>query len=207
MRHHRVDIDRRHTLLDRTLHAHQTNPVIVLHKLTNRAHAPVTEIINVINVTATVLQVQNNLHDRENVFAAQCPLSVFGWLEPVNRGGKADIHLHPANSRQIIALRIKEELIEQRISSFLRWRLTRAHNTVNVRQRLKARLILVCEQGIAHPDAAPRAINIQQFNGRNIRVAQLGDNLFGQLISCLSIDLTGFHIHDIACEEFPLKRS
>ena len=56
LRHDRVDIDRRHALLDRPLHAQQADAVLVLHQLADRAHAAVAEIVDVVDLALAVAQ-------------------------------------------------------------------------------------------------------------------------------------------------------
>ena len=56
MRHDRVDIDRRHALLDGALHAHEPEPVLVLHQFADRAHAAVAEMVDVVDLALAVAQ-------------------------------------------------------------------------------------------------------------------------------------------------------
>ncbi len=57
MRHERVDFLRHaHALLNRAGHANQTNPVLVLHQFTNGAHAAIAQVIDIVNRTTTVLE-------------------------------------------------------------------------------------------------------------------------------------------------------
>ena len=71
LRHHGVDIDARHALLDRALHAQQADAVLVLHQLADRAHAAVAEMIDVVDLALAVAQVDQRLDDGEDVFLAQ----------------------------------------------------------------------------------------------------------------------------------------
>ena len=57
LRHDRVDIDRRHALLDGALHAQQAEAVLVLHELADRAHAAVAEMVDVVDLALAVAQV------------------------------------------------------------------------------------------------------------------------------------------------------
>ena len=67
VRHERVDLLRHaHALLDRALHANQTDAVLVLHQLADRADAAVAEVVDVVDRSAAVLQldeVTNGLED------------------------------------------------------------------------------------------------------------------------------------------------
>ena len=74
VRHQRLDLLERHALLDRALHAHQTDPVLVLEQLADHAHAAVAEVVDVVDAlvrVGAVLQVDQVLHRRADVLAAQ----------------------------------------------------------------------------------------------------------------------------------------
>ena len=98
LRHDRVDIDRGHALLDGALHAEQADAILVLHQLADRAHAPVAEMIDVVDLALAVAQVDQRLDDREDVLAAQHAHGV-GRIE-----FEAHVHLHAADGREIVAL-------------------------------------------------------------------------------------------------------
>ena len=57
LRHHGVDIDRRHPLLDRALHAQQADAVLVLHQFADRADPAVAEMVDVVDLALAVAQV------------------------------------------------------------------------------------------------------------------------------------------------------
>ncbi len=67
VRHDRVDFDRAHSFADRPLHPQQANAVLVLHQLTDRADPPVAEMVDVVDFAATVLQLDQNLEDCQDV--------------------------------------------------------------------------------------------------------------------------------------------
>jgi hypothetical protein len=71
VRHDRVDLDRAHALADRALHAQQADAVLVLHQLADRAHAAVAEVVDVVDLAAAVLEVDQRLDDRQDVVLAQ----------------------------------------------------------------------------------------------------------------------------------------
>jgi hypothetical protein len=98
LRHHRVDLDRRHALLDRALHAQQADAVLVLHQLADRAHAAVAEVVDVVDVALAVAQVHQRLDAGDDVFLAQRALRVLG----IER--EAHVHLHAAHGGQVVAL-------------------------------------------------------------------------------------------------------
>ena len=74
MGHQRLDLLEAHALLDRTLHADETDPVLILEQLADDAHAAIAEVVDVVDALArivAVLQVDQVLDRREDVLAAQ----------------------------------------------------------------------------------------------------------------------------------------
>ena len=143
VRHHRVDLDRAHALADRALHAQQADAVLVLHQLADRAHAAIAEMVDVVDLAAAVLQLDQHLEDREDVVLAQHAHRILG-LE-----AEARVHLDTADRREIVALRIEEQALEQRFRRLEGRRLARAHDAIDVDERFFAGRILVDLQRVA----------------------------------------------------------
>ena len=60
-----------HALPDRALHAQKADAELVFHQLANGAHTPVSEMIDIIDLAPTVLDLDQMLQHCENVFPAQ----------------------------------------------------------------------------------------------------------------------------------------
>ena len=56
VRHQRFDFLNAHALLDRALHANETDAVLVLDQLAHRANAAVTEVVDVVDRAVAVLE-------------------------------------------------------------------------------------------------------------------------------------------------------
>ena len=107
MRHHGVDLDRAHPLADRPLHAQEADPVLVFHQLADRAHPAIAEMVDIVDIAAPVLQIDQHIENGEDVLLAQHPHRVLG-IE-----FQARVHLDPADRRQIVALGVEEQAVEQ----------------------------------------------------------------------------------------------
>ena len=129
MRHDGVDIDRAHAFADRPLHTQQADPVLVFHKLANRADAPVTQVIDIVDLATPILQLNENPDNLQDVLAAQHTNRVLGLK------AETGIHLHPADSGQVIALRIEEQALEQCLCGILGWWLAGPHDPIDIDQR------------------------------------------------------------------------
>jgi hypothetical protein len=72
VRHERVELRRdRHALLDRALHAHEADAVLVLEQLAHRAHAAVAEVVDVVDRAAAVLDLDEVLDREEDVLLGE----------------------------------------------------------------------------------------------------------------------------------------
>ena len=83
LRHHGVDIDRRHALLDGALHAQQADAILIFHQLADRAHAAVAEMVDVVDLALAVAQVDQRADHRDDVVLAQ---DAHGVLDGRDRG-------------------------------------------------------------------------------------------------------------------------
>ncbi len=141
VRHRRVDLDRAHPLAHRPLHAQQADAELVLHQLADRAHPAIAEMVDVVDLAATVLDLDQMLDDREDVLLAQHPDRVLGLeLEP-------RVHLDPADRRQIVALGVEEQAVEQGLGGVQGRRLARTQHAVDVEQRVLAVLAAIERPG------------------------------------------------------------
>jgi hypothetical protein len=71
LRHHRVDLDRGHALLDRALHAQQAEAVLVFHQLADRAHPAVAQVVDIVDLALAVAQFHQRADTGDDVLAAQ----------------------------------------------------------------------------------------------------------------------------------------
>ena len=155
LRHDVADLDRRHALLDRALHAQQADAVLVLHQLADRAHAAVAEIVDVVDLALAVAQLHQRLDDRQDVLLAQHADGVLG-VEV-----EAHVHLDAADRRKVVALGVEEQRLEHRLRRVDGRRLARAHDAVDVEQRVLARLVLVDGERVADVGAGIDVVDVE----------------------------------------------
>ena len=166
MRHHRVDIDRRHALLDGALHADEAEAVLVLHELAHRAHTAVAEMVDVVDLALAVAQFVQRLDDRDDVLAAQHAHGV-RHVE-----FEAHVHLDAAHGREVVALLVEEQALEQRFRGFARRRLAGAHDAVDFDQRLLVALDLVGLQRVADIGAGVDVVDVEKVELGEARFLQ-----------------------------------
>jgi hypothetical protein len=119
LRHHRVDIDRRHALLDRAFHAQEPDAILILHELADRAHPTVAEVIDVVDLAFAVAQIDQRADHRDDVVLAQHAHGV-GRVEV-----EPHVHLDAAHRREVVALGIEEQRLEHVLRGIERRRLAR----------------------------------------------------------------------------------
>ena len=191
VRHDRRHVDRAHALLDRALHAQQPDAILVLEQLADRADAAVGEVVDVVDLALAVLEVHQLLDHREDVLAAQGGDGVLG-VE-----AEAHVELDPADRRQVVALGIEEQAVEQGVGGLARRRLAGAHDAVDVGQRLVGVLGLVGLERVADPRAGVDVIDVEQLEMVDLGFVELGEVLGGDLVAGLDVDLAGLLVDQV----------
>ncbi len=191
VRHHGVDLDRAHALADRPLHAQEADAVLVLHELADRAHAAVAEVVDVVDLAAPVLELDEDLEDGEDVLLAQRAHGILG-LQAEPR-----VHLDAADRRQVVALAVEEQALEKRLRRLERRRLARAHHAIDVDERILAGGVLVDEQRVADVGADRDVIDRQHWQLGDLARLDLVQQRLGDLVAGLGVDLAGLLVDDV----------
>ncbi len=197
VRHDRVDVDRAHALLDRPLHAEQTDAVLVLEQLAHRADPAVAEVVDVVDLAAAVPQAHQDPQNGDDVVLAQDADVVRAFLL------EAHVHLHPADRRQVVALGVEEQALEHGLGGFHRRRLARAHDPVDVEQGVVAAGVLVHAQGVAHVGADRDVVDVEHVDGLEALVGQGLDGRRVELVAGLGVDLAALGVDLVARQVAP----
>ncbi len=192
MRHRRVDLDRAHPLADRALHAQQADAELVLHQLADRAHPAVAQVVDVVDLAAAVLDLDQVTHDGDDVLGAQHAQRVVG-LE-----AQPHVHLDAADRRQVVALGVEEQAAEQRLGGIQGRRLARAQHPVDVEQRVLAALAAVERQGVADVGADGQVVDVEHRDLLDPRLDQPLDRLADQLVAGLGQHEAGLLVDEVA---------
>src|SRR5208282_2285908 len=113
LRHQGLDILQAHPLFYRALHPHQPDAELVLDQLSDCAHAAIAEMVDIVNLAVAVLELHQVADDFEDVFAAQrALLERHVNLELV-------IELQAPDFRQVVALGVEEQVVEEGGRRFL----------------------------------------------------------------------------------------
>jgi hypothetical protein len=191
VRHHRIEIDRAHALADRAFHAQQADAVLVLHQLADRAHPAIAEMVDVVDLAAAVLELDQQLDHGQDVLLAKHANRVLA-LEP-----EARVHLHAADGGQVVTLGIEEQVGKHRLRRVDRRRLAGPHDPVDVHQGLFARPVLVDGHRIADVGADIDMIDRQRRDRLDAGLAQGFEGFLGQLVAGLDVDRAGLLVDDV----------
>ncbi|MNY04736.1 hypothetical protein D3C86_1374320 [compost metagenome] len=199
LRHHGVDFDRGHTFLDRTFHAQKAQTILVFHQLADRTNTAVAEVVDVVDFALAVAQFDQHLDDGEDVFLAQRAHGVFR-IEV-----ETHVHLHAANSREIVTLCIEEQRVEHRFRGVHGRRFARTHDAVDVEQRFLAVLVLVNGERVTDVGAN---IDVVDVENRNLIEAGLKDQakrLLVDFVAGFEIDFTRLVVDDVFGQEVAVE--
>ena len=160
VRHQRVDLLRHaHALFDRALHADETDAVLVLHQLADRAHAAVAEVVDVVDRAAAVLQLDEVTNRLEDVLRREHLRVERGALLLREVAVELVVQLEAADLREVVALGVEEQVVEERLRRLERRRIARAEAAVDLHDRVFGRLHLLGEQRVAEVAADVEAVD------------------------------------------------
>src|SRR5262249_45401608 len=142
LRHQRFDVLQAHALLDGALHADEADAVLVLDELADRAHAPVAEVVDVVDLAVAVLQLDQVADDLEDVLAPERSL--------VERDADLElvVQLEATDTGEVVALGVEEEVVEERGRGLGRRRIAGTEPAVDLEDRVLGLLDLVLEQRV-----------------------------------------------------------
>ncbi len=191
VRHHRRDVDRAHPLLDRTLHAQQPDAILILEQFADRTDAAVGEIVDIVDLAFAVLQIHQLLDDRDNVLAAKRGDGILG-IE-----AEAHVELDPANRRQIVALGVEEQAVEQSVGGLARRRLAGAHHAIDIGQRAVALFGLVGLQRVADPRSGVDIIDVEQLEPVGPGLVEHLEILGRNFVTGFDVNLAGLLVDQV----------
>ncbi len=156
LRRDRLDVLGGHALAHDALHTGETRTDLVLDQLADVAQAAVAEVVDVVGLDDDLVAV---LTDRLGLARVELHEVldrgddvVGGEDAGVQRLVRAEllVHLVAADLREVVALRVEVEVLEQRLGGLAGRRLARAELAVDVEQRVVLALGVVLLQGGAH---------------------------------------------------------
>ena len=139
--HHRLGVDqvvrhgRRHFLihahlfLDGAFHADQADAELVLQQLTDRAHAAVAQVIDVVHRTDVLAQLQQVTNGAVEILRLQRAMVQVGGIFTLKQ---LDVELQASHAREVVLARIEEHAVEKRGRRVQRRRIARPQLAINL---------------------------------------------------------------------------
>src|SRR5471032_1833885 len=191
MRHQVVGFGLAQTFLDCALNTYQTGTELVLSQFAHATYATVTQVIDIVDFAAAIAQFHQDLDHGQHVFVRQ--------RHGASQFITADtaVELHAAHGRQVVAVRVVEQAIEQRFNGVFRWRFAWTHHAVDRHFRCHLVSGVVDTQGLRDVRTLIQVVGVQGLDFGHFGVAQTAQQVFGQLIVGGSNNFTGVAIDDV----------
>ncbi len=148
-------------------------------------------MIDIVRLTATVAeldQVADRLHD---VAVGQ------RLLVQLLVDAELVVQLEAADRRQVVALGLEEERLEERARGLERRRIAGAETAVDLEQRLLGGLQLVRDQGVAEEGTDVEVVDVEDLERLDLRLAEADDVLLSDVVVAVEEDLAGHLVDDI----------
>src|SRR5216684_3685020 len=214
VRHEIFGLRLREAFFHRALDANQARAELVLGEFAHGAHAPVAEMVDVVDLPASVAQFHEDSHHGEDIVVRQRP-EAFGSLrahpgiKPAQPGGGlfldllgvgAAVELHAADRRKVIAVLRVEQAVEQGFDRIFRGRLAGAHHAIDGDARRALIGGFVDLQRLRDVSALVEVVGVDGFDRLDARFAQLRKQGFGDFVVGVGEYLAGFFVDDVVRE-------
>ena len=107
------------------------------------------------------------------------------------------VELEAADARQVVALGVEEQVVEQRLRRIERRLIARAQAAIDLHDRLVGALELVGEQRVAEVRADVEVVDEQDLDALDAALAQLVELGLGQLLVALEEHFAGRLVDDV----------
>ena len=200
MRHERLNfLGHAHALFDRALHTNQTDAVLVLHQLTDRANAAVAEVIDVVDDAATVTQLDQVANALEDVALGED----LGFDRLVDL--ELVVQLEATDLREVVTLAVEEQVVEQLLRGFDGGRIARAQAAIDFHHGFFRALQLVGEKRVAQVRTHVEVVDEEDFHLFDAAIAQVVELGFGQLFIALQQHFASVVVDDVASRDLAFE--
>ncbi len=151
-------------------------------------------MVDVVDLALAVAETDQSLDHREDVVLAERAHRV-GRIEV-----ETHVHLDPAHGREVVALGVEEDAVEQGLRGLRRRRLARAHHPVDVEQSLLGVGVLVDGERVADEGADIDMVDVEDRDLLEAEILQRSEQLRIELLARLAVDLARLHVDDVLGE-------
>ena len=194
LRHQVLGLRKAQPFAHRPLDTHQADPELVLGHLADTPDAPVSEVVDVVHLSAPVPDLDEGLEDIHDVPGLEhVPARRVLAAEP-------PVELHPADGREVVALGVGEEVPEHGLGGILGRRLAGPHHPVDLDLRLEVGGGEVGAEGVGEIRPLVHVVHVEDIEAPDAFLAELRERLRGDHVVRLAEHLAGLPVHDVAGE-------
>ena len=194
LRHQVLGLRQAQPLAHRPLDAHQADPELVLGHLADTPDAPVSEVVDVVHLSAPVPDLDEGLEDVHDVLRLEhVPARRVLAAEP-------PVELHPADGGEVVALGVGEEVPEHGLGGILGRRLTGTHHPVDLDLRFEVGGGDVRAEGVGEVGPLVHVVHVEDVEAPDPFLAELRQGVGGDHVVRARQDLAGLPVHHVAGE-------
>src|SRR5690606_33393444 len=184
--------------LNCTLDTHQTCAELVLGQFANTTYATVAQMVDVIDLTTAVTQLNQHLDGFKDIFVGerQRAAVVFAVTQTA-------VDLHPANARKVVRFFAVEETVEQGLDGILGGRLTRAHHAIDGHTGGVLVGRFVRAQSGGNVATAVQIIDEEGLDLTDVGRADVSQDGLGDFVVRVGDDFTGFRVNNVGRQYAP----
>src|SRR5690606_23259468 len=164
---------------------------LVFGHFTDRAHAAVAEVIDIVHHTLAVADVDQATHGVDDVLAGQ-GTETLDFVAP-----EAAVELHAADRGQVVALQGEEQVVEQVLGWFMIGRLSGASHGVDLQQRLELGVGVFTPQGVGYERITIQVVGVDDLDRANTGGIQLVEGIGGDFGVSFKQQLPGAGMDDV----------
>ena len=192
MGHQRLLLGLAQALFDCFFNPRQACAVLVFGQLTHAANTAIAQVINVVDFTIAIAQIDQDLHHGHDVFVVEHHgAGAFGTAH-------FGVELHATHTRQIVGIGVVEQTLEQSLHRIFGGRLARAHHAVDGDTGGKLVCGLINAQGLRNIRTLVEFVGVDALQLLHIAGAQFFQQRLGQLFVGFGNDFAGFSVNDVA---------
>src|SRR5581483_8823344 len=191
LRHQRLDVLEAHALLDGALHPDEADAVLVLDQLADCAHASVAEVVDVVDLAVAVLELDQVADDLEDVLAPERAL-IERHVEL-----QLEVELEPPDAREVVALGVEEEVVEERGRGLRGRRIAGTEAAVDLEDRVLGARDLVLEERVAERRSDVGVVEEEHLELVDAARAERLQLLLGDLLVRRDDDLARLRVLDV----------
>src|SRR6202012_5965858 len=177
-----------HLFLDGALHTDEADAELVLHQLTDSAHAAVAEVIDVVHYADVLAQLKQVTDGAVEVFRRQGALVELGRVLVLV---ELDVELQTAYAGEVVLAGIEEHAFEQRSGGIEGRRIAWTQFAVDLNQRFFRLAHRIAAQSVGDDVAHVVAVGEENLERRDAALDDLVDLVRGQLVVGLKQDFAG----------------